>query len=162
MTTILIISPDPETRRAYQLGLELAGCSTQTTVDAAAIPRQGVAAHAVIVDMIDGSGESLNIVRQLAGAQKKQKPQALIVLLPRGCDPERLPFPRNTFHLIIRRPESLTDAIRRIRDMVQSQRREKKTPSRRQAHSARKPHTPPRQISQKHMTTRKRPKRKPR
>nr|HPM41039.1 hypothetical protein [bacterium] len=82
MQPALIISPDPESRRTFELACELSGLEVSTAIDPEHAPdgRYG----ALLLDMVDDSPEQWEAARRVLSGLIKVRADATAFILPRG------------------------------------------------------------------------------
>lgn len=110
MPNVLIISPDPETRRAIELALELKGVSVTGG--------NAVSADAVVIDLV---GEDHSKWGNLLAVSKKNaalRGAKTAVILPHGSFTPKVLQTLDRADLIIKRPFELLDMIEKISSMA--------------------------------------------
>lgn len=110
MPNVLIISPDPETRRALELALELKGVSVTRG--------NAVSADAVVIDLV---GEDHLKWKNLLAVSKKNaalRGAKTVVVLPHGSFTPKILQTLDYADLIVKRPFELFDVIEKISSIV--------------------------------------------
>lgn len=116
MTTVVVISPEPEARRILTLALELAGLEVAAAVDPE--EAKGVATNeaALLLDMVDNSDDQWDAARYALGIARSAGAPA-VLLLPRGRDGTKLPRGVEGAALIVRKPFELLALVEQIRGL---------------------------------------------
>ncbi len=111
MPSALIVSPDPQTTRLFELGLELRGWTVET---AAQLPSTAVRQEAdiLLVDLADidhEQWESCPTVRQRA-----EDPRTTVLILPRGLSPDHVPRECQLATMFVHRPFDFWNVVDQI------------------------------------------------
>ncbi len=116
MQPALIISPDPESRRTFELACELLGLEVSTAIDPEHAPdgRYG----ALLLDMADDSPEQWDTARRVLSGLFKARADATAVILPRGRNDGSAAKTLERASLIIRRPFELMSVVGQLRNLA--------------------------------------------
>lgn len=130
MPDILIISPDPETRRMLEIAFELADASVKSQVNKNFLNKGAARADAVVIDLI-GEGHSrwpdyFSALKK-APALSNAKTAAI---LPRSPDNSKASKYLDGADLIIKRPFELFDVVDKVTELAKNTepRTQKKNP----------------------------------
>lgn len=117
MPSVLIVSPDPQTKRMFQLGLELEGLCVQTASGLEGMGR-GDRFDAILLDAAEDSDELWKMLRALSAKAKSAPATSTVLLLPRGEKPSGAPRGIRA-DFVVRRPFELLSAIQMIRALAE-------------------------------------------
>lgn len=120
MSKILIISPDPETRRTIELKLELSDYTVETAIDvrdALTIAYRNFF-PIILVDMIEMGPIEMGEIRGLAEYVKQKRGIKTLVLLPRGQRDLKIRKLDWKPNLVVRKPYELGHLIRLVDEMA--------------------------------------------
>lgn len=119
---ILIISPDPESRRMLELAFELDGFETRSAVDDRG-PLTAGGADAILIDMVEDSKDEWSAVRlallRSKRTSRRRTPKTAIVL-PRGYGGSKPPKGVLIPDAIFRKPYELLNMIRQVGQLAAS------------------------------------------
>lgn len=139
MPKVLIISPDPESRRILQLAIELGGMETETAVDAFGAPAADCVA--VLADMVDDSESQWDAARRALALKSAGKSPPVALILPRGRTPARLPRGIEKAGLLVKRPYELLVLVGMMKELTDKPEKKRRPPV--EARDPRKPAVKP-------------------
>lgn len=121
MPDILIITPEPETRKILELAFGLAGANVKSEVSTNFLSKGKARADAVIVDLI---GEDPSRWQDYFSALKKAaslKGTKTVALLPRNHLNTKVSKNLDGIDLIVKRPFELFDVVEKITELTKSE-----------------------------------------
>ena len=138
MSTVVVISPEPEARRILTLALELAGLEVASAVSPEEAKKTASDAAALLLDMVDDSDDQWDAARYALGIARSAGARA-VLLLPRGRDGARLPRGADGAALVVRKPFELLALVEQVQELASVPQKTGRPPAAKQAPAKKTP-----------------------
>lgn len=108
MHKIMIVSPDPDTRRMLELAFDLNGFAASTAMD---IPKSGIDVDLLLLDLIKEEKKTKPTLSRISDTRNRVKGSKLVLLLPRGRGAEEPAKWQENADMVVKKPYELLGLV---------------------------------------------------